>query len=167
MTEETASTPPASPPPAGGRRELDISAIRKAIPHRYPFLLVDKVEILEEDKKAVGTKCVTVNEPFFAGHFPEHPIMPGVLVVEAMAQTAAAMLLSKDSPAHKNKLAYFMGINEAKFRAPVLPGTVLKLHVEVLRLGRVGKFRGEAFVEGKLVAEAEMTFALVEPRENA
>ncbi|MBI5882035.1 MAG: 3-hydroxyacyl-ACP dehydratase FabZ [Elusimicrobia bacterium] len=141
---------------------LDITAIRKAIPHRYPFLLVDRVEILEEDKKAVGTKCVTVNEPFFIGHFPEHPIMPGVLIIEALAQTAAAMLLSKDSPQFKDKLAYFMTIDEAKFRAPVLPGMVLKLHVEILRLGRVGKFRGEAFVEGKLVAEGEMTFAMAD-----
>ncbi|MBI5209500.1 MAG: 3-hydroxyacyl-ACP dehydratase FabZ [Elusimicrobia bacterium] len=147
---------------------LDIAAIRKAIPHRYPFLLVDKVEVTEEDKKAVGTKCVTVNEPFFAGHFPEQPIMPGVLIIEALAQTACAMLLSKASPQHAGKIAYFMGIDEAKFRAPVLPGSVLKLHVEVLRLGRVGKFRGEAYVEGKLVAEGEMSFALVnKPREDA
>ncbi|MBI5625276.1 MAG: 3-hydroxyacyl-ACP dehydratase FabZ [Elusimicrobia bacterium] len=141
---------------------LDILAIRKAIPHRYPFLLIDKVEVLEEDKKAVGTKCVTINEPFFAGHFPEHPIMPGVLIIEALAQTAAAMLLSKDAPEFRDKLAVFMGIDGAKFRSPVLPGMVLKLHIEILRLGRVGKFRGEAYVEGKLAAEGEMMFALVD-----
>ena len=135
-------------------------AIRKAIPHRYPFLLVDKVEVLEEDKRGVGTKMVTINEPFFQGHFPEQPVMPGVLILEALAQTACAMLLSKGG--YENKLAFFMGIDGAKFRSPVLPGSVLKLHIEVLRLGRAGKFRGEATVEGKLAAEAEMTFALVD-----
>lgn len=176
-TEDTASNPPTSSPPAGGARDipageardiptavrvLDTMAIMKAIPHRYPFLLVDRVEILEEDKRAVGTKCVTVNEPFFPGHFPDRPVMPGVLIVEALAQTAAAMLLSKDSPAFKDKLALFMGIDEARFRAPVLPGMVLKLHISVLRLGKVGKFRGEAFVDGKLAAEAVMMFAMVD-----
>jgi beta-hydroxyacyl-ACP dehydratase FabZ len=144
---------------AAAARTLDINSIRKAIPHRYPFLLVDKVEILEEDKKAVGTKMVTANEPFFAGHFPDHPVMPGVLILEALAQTACAMLLSKGG--HENKIAYFMGIDDAKFRNPVFPGSVLKLHIEVLRLGRAGRFRGEAFVDGKMAAEAEMTFALV------
>ena len=141
-------------------RTLDIKAIRKAIPHRYPFLLVDKVDVIVEDKQAIGTKMVTINEPFFNGHFPEHPVMPGVLILEALAQTACVMLLSKGG--FENKIAYFMGIDEAKFRAPVFPGTVLKLHIEVLRLGRAGKFRGEAYVEGKLAAEGEMTFALVD-----
>lgn len=141
-------------------RSLDIKAIRKAIPHRYPFLLVDKVDVLVEDKKAVGTKMVTINEPFFNGHFPEHPVMPGVLILEALAQTACVMLLSKGG--FENKLAYFMGIDEAKFRQPVFPGSALKLHIEVLRLGRAGKFRGEAYVDGKLAAEGEMTFALVD-----
>ncbi|MBI5630369.1 MAG: 3-hydroxyacyl-ACP dehydratase FabZ [Elusimicrobia bacterium] len=154
MTTETIS----SQPPA--LRTLDVAAIRKAIPHRYPFLLVDKVEVLEEDKKAVGTKCVTINEHFFQGHFPEHPVMPGVLILEALAQTACVMLLSKGS--YENKIAYFMGIDGAKFRSPVLPGCVLKLNVEVLRLGRAGKFKGEAFVDGKMAAEAEMSFALVD-----
>ena len=130
------------------------------IPHRYPFLLVDKVDIIEEEKKAVGTKCVTVNEPFFQGHFPDYPVMPGVLVVEALAQTACVLMLSKGG--HEGKLGMFMGINEAKFRQPVLPGHVLKLHVEMLRSGRVGKFRGEAYIDGKLAAEGEMTFAVVE-----
>ncbi len=156
MTTETTSTPQE---PAAVR-SLDIKAIRKAIPHRYPFLLVDKVDVLVEDKKAVGTKMVTINEPFFNGHFPEHPVMPGVLILEALAQTACVMLLSKGG--FENKIAYFMGIDEAKFRAPVFPGTVLKLHIEVLRLGRAGKFRGEATVDGKLAAEGEMTFALVD-----
>lgn len=154
MTNEAAS------PQAPAVRTLDIAAIRKAIPHRYPFLLVDKVEVIEEDKKAVGTKCVTINEPFFQGHFPDHPVMPGVLVLEALAQTACVMLLSKGG--YEGKIAYFMGINEAKFRSPVLPGCALKLHIEVLRLGRAGKFKGEAYADGKLAAEAEMSFALVD-----
>lgn len=155
MTETTPATPSAAPV-----RTLDIAAIKKAIPHRYPFLLVDKVEVLEEDKRCVGTKMVTVNEPFFQGHFPDYPVMPGVLIVEALAQTACVMLLSKGG--FENKLALFMGINEAKFRTPVVPGTVLKLHIEVLRLGRAGKFKGEAYVDGKLAAEGEMSFALVD-----
>ncbi len=161
MTTETApTTPPAGAQPV---RVVDINGIRKAIPHRYPFLLVDRVEVMEEDKRAIGTKMVTINEPFFNGHFPEQPIMPGVLILEALAQAACVMLLSKGGgSATAGKLALFMGISEAKFRAPVLPGMVLKLHIEVLRLGRAGKFRGEAFVDGKLAAEAEMSFALVD-----
>lgn len=142
-------------------RVMDTIAIQKAIPHRYPFLLIDKVEVLEESKKALGIKCVTINEEFFQGHFPGHPIMPGVLVLEALAQTACALLLSRGG--FENKLAFFLGIESAKFRNPVLPGSVLKLHVEVLRLGsRAGKFKGEAYVEGALCAEAEMSFALVD-----
>ncbi|MDD5655893.1 MAG: 3-hydroxyacyl-ACP dehydratase FabZ [Elusimicrobia bacterium] len=141
-------------------RVLDIRAIQAAIPHRYPFLLVDHVEVVEEDKIAVGTKCVTVNEPFFAGHFPGHPVMPGVLIIEAMAQTACAMVLSK--PDFAGKLAYFMGLEGVKFRAPVFPGSVLKLRLQALRIGRAGKFIGKAFVNDKLVAEAELTFALVD-----
>ena len=142
-------------------RSLDIQAIKAAIPHRYPFLLIDQVDVLEEDKKAVGTKCVTNNEPFFPGHFPEHPVMPGVLIVEAMAQTAAVMLLSK--PEHKGKLGYLLSVDGAKFRKPVFPGSVLKMHVEALRVGRIGKFCVKAFVGDTLVAQAELTCALVEP----
>ena len=141
-------------------RTMDIKAIRATIPHRYPFLLVDKVELLEGGKRVVGTKCVSANEPFFAGHFPEHPVMPGVLIMEAMAQTAAAMVLSRADFA--GRLAYFMGIDEAKFRLPVFPGSVLRMHLEELRVGRIGKFRGETYVDGKLAAEAVLTFAVVE-----
>lgn len=148
------------PPPTLPIRTLEIAQIRRTIPHRYPFLLVDKVEVLEEDKRAVGTKMVTINEPFFQGHFPDHPIMPGVLIMEALAQTACVMLLSKGG--YENKIAYFMGIEEAKFRSPVLPGNALKLHVEVLRLGRAGKFKGEAKIGDKIAAEGLMTFALVD-----
>ena len=151
-------TEPTALPPVA--KTMDIKAIRKAIPHRYPFLLVDKVELLEGGKLVIGTKCVTTNEPFFAGHFPEHPVMPGVLIVEAMAQTAAAMVLSR--PDFAGKLAYFMGIDEAKFRLPVFPGSVLKMHIEAQRVGRIGKFRGNTYVDGKLAAEAVLTFAIVD-----
>lgn len=156
IKEESAASTPA---PAV-LRTIDIAGIRKAIPHRYPFLLVDKVDITEEDKKAIGTKMVTINEPFFNGHFPDFPVMPGVLIVEALAQTACVLMMNKGGQA--GKIGLFMGINEAKFRQPVFPGTVLKLHVEMLRTGRVGKFRGEAYVDGKLAAEGEMTFAVVD-----
>ena len=158
----TTQTTPAQAPVL---RTIDINAIKKCIPHRFPFLLVDKVDVIEEDKKAIGTKCVTVNEPFFPGHFPDYPVMPGVLIVEALAQTACILLLSKGG--QEGKLGMFMGINEAKFRQPVLPGMVLKLHVEMLRSGRVGKFRGEAYVDGKLAAEGEMTFAVVDKSRGA
>lgn len=147
-------------PQAAPVRVVDIAGIRKAIPHRYPFLLVDHVEVMEEDKRAIGTKMVTINEHFFQGHFPDHPIMPGVLIMEALAQTACVMLLSKGG--YTNKIAYFMGIDEAKFRNPVFPGSALKLHIEVLRLGRAGKFKGEARIGDKIAAEGLMTFALVD-----
>jgi len=158
MTTET--TPAANPFAAAPVRTLDIMGVKKAIPHRYPFLLVDKIEVIQEDKYCIGTKMVTANEHFFEGHFPGQPVMPGVLIIESMAQTACAMLLSKGG--FENKIAFFMGIDEAKFRAPVLPGCVIKHHIEILRLGRAGKFKGEAYVDGKLAAEATMTFALVD-----
>jgi len=158
MSTDTAAAP--NPFAAAPIRSLDALAVKKAIPHRYPFLLVDKIDVLQEDKYCVGTKMVTVNEHFFEGHFPGQPVMPGVLIVESMAQTACAMLLSKGGI--EGKIAFFMGIDEAKFRAPVTPGCVLKHHIEILRLGRAGKFKGEAYVDGKLVAEATMTFALVD-----
>lgn len=158
MTTET--TPAANPFAAAPVRSLDIMGVKKAIPHRYPFLLVDKIDVIQEDKYCIGTKMVTANEHFFEGHFPGQPVMPGVLIIESMAQTACAMLLSKGG--FENKIAFFMGIDEAKFRAPVLPGCVIKHHIEILRLGRAGKFKGEAYVDGKLAAEATMTFALVD-----
>jgi|CXWL01.1.fsa_nt_gi 3-hydroxyacyl-[acyl-carrier-protein] dehydratase len=157
MSTETAAVSPFSAAPI---RTLDIAGVKKAIPHRYPFLLVDRIQVIEEDKRCIGIKMVTANEEFFEGHFPGQPVMPGVLIVESMAQTACAMLLSKGG--FENKIAFFMGIDEAKFRAPVLPGTVLTHHIEILRLGRAGKFKGEAYVDGKMVAEATMTFALVD-----
>lgn len=155
MTESTATQ--TKPEPQG--RVLDINAIKEAIPHRYPFLLIDKVILEEEDKRATGIKCVTINEEFFQGHFPNRPIMPGVLIVEAMAQTACVLFLSK--PSRKGMMAFFMGINEVKFRKPVGPGDVLELKIEILHMSdRGGKARGEAYVAGKLATEAEFTYVL-------
>ena len=136
--------------------------IQKIIPHRYPILMIDRVKLFGAgDKKATGYKCVSGNEPFFQGHFPGQPIMPGVLIVEAMAQTSCVMFLSR--PTLRNCLAYFMGIDKVKFRKTVIPGDMLELKVEVIRdSGRKGKVRGEAFVEGKLVAEAEFMFIIVD-----
>ena len=140
---------------------LDFDALKKAIPHRFPFLLIDKVTITEPDKAATGIKCVSGNEPFFQGHFPEHAIMPGVLIVEALAQVACALFLYK--PESKNKLAFFMGMEEIKFRKPVVPGDRMELKVEILQMrSRFGKAKGEAYVEGQLVTEATFSFAIVD-----
>ena len=137
-------------------------AIQNIIPHRYPILMVDRVKLFGDGtKKAIGYKCVSGNEPFFQGHFPGQPIMPGVLIVEAMAQTSCVMFLSR--PSFKNCLAYFMGIDKVKFRKTVIPGDILELKVEVIRdSGRKGKVRGEAYVDGKLVTEAEFMFIIVD-----
>jgi beta-hydroxyacyl-ACP dehydratase FabZ len=140
---------------------LTTSDIMGIIPHRPPFLLVDRAVIVEPEKKIVGYKGVTMNEPFFLGHFPGRPIMPGVLIIEAMAQTACVLMLRR--PDLKGKLAFFMGIEEAKFRKPVVPGDLLELRIEVLRAGgRVGKVRGEAFVGGEMATEANFTFIMTE-----
>ena len=140
---------------------FDINAIRNTIPHRYPFLLVDKVVITEQMKKCVGYKCVSGNENYFQGHFPGSPVMPGVLIVESMAQTACVLLLSQ--PQYKGKLAYFMSIDAVKFRKLVIPGDVLELRVEALRVReRGGKVRGEAYVNNNLVTEAEFMFVMAD-----
>lgn len=142
-------------------RTLDVVKIMEAIPHRFPFLLIDRVDILEEEKRAVGRKCVTMNEQFFQGHFPGHPIMPGVLIIEALAQTACALMFSR--PEMKNKLAFFMGIDEVKFRRPVVPGDVLDLHVEMLRIGsRAGRAKGIATVNGETTTEGTFSFAITD-----
>lgn len=138
---------------------MEINEIMKVIPHRYPFLLVDRIEELEPGKRAVGFKNVSINEPFFQGHFPGYPVMPGVLIIESMAQVGAVALLSL--PEMRNKLALFAGIDGARFRRQVVPGDQLQLEVEILKLkGPVGKGRGFAKVGGQLAAEAELLFAL-------
>jgi beta-hydroxyacyl-ACP dehydratase FabZ len=135
--------------------------IQKAIPHRYPFLLVDRVDVYEEFKTAIGIRCVSMNEWYFQGHFPEKPIMPGVLIIEALAQTACALFLSR--PEYLGKMAFFMGINETRFRRPVVPGDLLELRVEVLKASmRAGKVKGIATVKGEVATESEFTFALVD-----
>ena len=142
--------------------EYNSAQIQQIIPHRYPILMIDRAKVIGDGtKKAIGYKCVSGNEPFFQGHFPGQPIMPGVLIVEAMAQTSCVMFLSR--PALRNCLAYFMGIDKVKFRRTVIPGDVLELKVEVIRdSGRKGKVRGEAYVDGKLATEAEFMFIIVD-----
>ncbi len=137
------------------RGVLDIKGIMTAIPHRYPFLLIDRVVDLVPGESATGIKNVSVNEPFFAGHFPNHPVMPGVLIIESMAQTSAALVVTTLGPDAAGKVVYFMSIDGAKFRRPVVPGD--QLHVEVMRKQRRGpvwKFQGVAKVDGAVVAEA-------------
>lgn len=138
---------------------LNSNQIQEVIPHRYPMLLVDQIEELEAGKRAVGIKCVSVNEQFFCGHFPQEHVMPGVLIIEALAQTGAVALLSQDS--FKRKVAYFAGINKARFKRKVIPGDVLKLEVEITKLrGPVGIGSAKATVNGELACEAELMFAI-------
>ena len=138
---------------------LDINKIREIIPHRYPFLLIDRITYLEPGIKAKGYKNVTANEPFFQGHFPGNPIMPGVLIVEALAQLGCATMLSKEE--YKNMIGLFAGMEGIRFKKPVIPGDKLEFTVELLKLkGPIGKFKGEAYVDGQLVAEGEVIFAM-------
>lgn len=133
--------------------------IMEIIPHRHPFLLIDTIEELEQGVRAVGKKCVTVNEHYFAGHFPGNPVMPGVLIIEALAQVGAVAMLSQ--PEWKGRTAYFAGINNAKFRKKVLPGDVLMLETSIVKVkGPVGVGKAVATVDGQKVAEAELTFAI-------
>jgi UDP-3-O-[3-hydroxymyristoyl] N-acetylglucosamine deacetylase/3-hydroxyacyl-[acyl-carrier-protein] dehydratase len=144
-----------------GQDQLDIKAITKILPHRYPFLLIDRIIDLESTKQWVAIKNVTINEPFFQGHFPDHPIMPGVLIIEAMAQAGGVLLLNmvKDP---ENSLVYFMGIDKVRFRKPVIPGDQIRFELELVqsRLSRC-KMVGKAFVDGQLVAEGELMAAVV------
>lgn len=138
---------------------LSAKEIMELIPHRQPMLLIDTVEELEAGVRAVAKKCVSYNEPYFAGHFPAEPVMPGVLIVEALAQTGAVAILSKEE--NKGKTAYFAEINSAKFKQKVLPGDVLTLETEIIRQkGPIGVGSAKAYVEGKLVCRAELTFAI-------
>ena len=138
---------------------MDIKDIMNTIPHRSPFLLVDRIEEMEEGKRIVGKKCVTYNEPFFAGHFPQEPVMPGVLIVEAMAQAGAVAILSMDE--FKGKTAYFGGIKNANFKKKVVPGDVLRLEVSIEKLKRnAGIGVGTAYVGDKVAAQAEIIFMI-------
>ena len=140
----------------------DIARILESLPHRYPFLLVDRILETSGDTRIVGLKNVSFNEPFFQGHFPGHPIMPGVLIVEAMAQTGGVLLLGAlDDP--QSKVVYFMSLDAVKFRRPVVPGDQLRMEIEVLQnRGRTAKLRGTALVDGQVVAEAEMMARIVD-----
>lgn len=143
--------------------EVDIAGIMQRIPHRYPFLLIDRVRDIHPGESAVGIKNVTANEPFFQGHFPDHPIMPGVLIVEAMAQTAAIVVIEGLENASAEKLVYFMSIDSARFRKPVLPGHTLHLHVSKEHgRGKVWRFKGEAKADGVVMAEATFTAMIVD-----
>ncbi len=141
---------------------LDINEIMKTLPHRYPFLLVDRVKELELNKRIVAIKNVTINEPFFQGHFPGHPIMPGVLIIEAMAQVGG-ILAYKSQPDTEGKVVYFMGIDKAKFRRPVVPGDTLEFVLEVIKQRRnIWVFKAQAFVDGERAAEAEIKATLAD-----
>ena len=136
-------------------RTVDIAGIMRAIPHRYPFLLIDRVVELVPNVSAIGVKNVSVNESFFEGHFPGHPVMPGVLIIESMAQTAAVLVVETLGPEEAGKVVYFMSVEGAKFRRPVVPGDVLRIHVAKERnRGNVWKFNAVARVDGVAVAEA-------------
>jgi 3-hydroxyacyl-[acyl-carrier-protein] dehydratase len=156
VSQDEASKPAIGP--------LDIRRVMAALPHRYPMLLVDRVERLVPDVSITATKAVTINEGFFQGHFPDRPIMPGVLVVEALAQAAGVLAVESLGLAGSGKLVYFMAIDSAKFRAPVEPGVLLTLEVEfVQKRAAVCKFAGRALVDGKLAAEANFTAMIADP----
>jgi 3-hydroxyacyl-[acyl-carrier-protein] dehydratase len=142
---------------------VDIAGVMQMIPHRYPFLLVDRVIEISADRSAIGIKNVTINEVFFQGHFPQNPVMPGVLIIEAMAQTAAVLVVHSLGPSAAGKLVYFMSIENARFRKPVTPGDQLRIHVNKERSrGNVWKFSAEAKVDGRLVAEATYAAMLMD-----
>ncbi|MGE0211838.1 MAG: 3-hydroxyacyl-ACP dehydratase FabZ [Parvibaculaceae bacterium] len=143
--------------------QADIVRIMQLLPHRYPFLLIDRLVEMNADISGVGIKNVTFNEPFFAGHFPGRPVMPGVLLIEAMAQTAGALVIAHLGPEQEGKLVYFMSIDKARFRKPVVPGDVVRFPVrQIQKRSRVWRFAAEARVEDALVAEAEISAMLMD-----
>lgn len=138
---------------------MDIQEIKKTIPHRYPFLLVDKVTEIEEGKRVVGYKNVSINEPFFQGHFPDYPVMPGVLIIEALAQVGAVAMLGMEE--NKGKIGFLAGVDKCRFKRQVVPGDQLKLEVEITRIkGPIGKGKGTATVNGEIACQAEIMFAI-------
>jgi 3-hydroxyacyl-[acyl-carrier-protein] dehydratase len=149
---------------SAAKAPFDIGRVMAALPHRYPMLLVDRVEALDPEKSITAVKAVTINEPFFQGHFPGRPIMPGVLIIEALAQAAGVLAVESLGLAGSGKLVYFMAIEGAKFRTPVEPGVLLRLDVEfVQKRATVCKFAGRASVDGKLAAEANFTAMIADP----
>ena len=151
--------------PAKTLMSADIARIMKLLPHRYPFLLIDKMIDMDGEEQGTAIKNVTINEPFFQGHFPGKPVMPGVLLVEAMAQAAGALVLNHLGDAHAGKLVFFMSIDKARFRKPVLPGDVVHFHVKLSnKRAPVWKYWAEAHVDGKKVAEAEIGAMLMKER---
>jgi 3-hydroxyacyl-[acyl-carrier-protein] dehydratase len=143
---------------------LDIRRVMAALPHRYPMLLIDRVEELVPHQRIVAIKAVTINEPFFQGHFPSRPIMPGVLIIEAMAQASGVLAVESLDLAGSGKLVYFMTIDGAKFRKPVEPGVLLRIEVDLVQdRGTVCKFAGRALIDGKLAAEANFTAMIADP----
>ena len=144
-----------------GESVLDINEVMRILPHRYPFLLVDRIVDFLSESKCTGVKNITINEPFFQGHFPNHPIMPGVLQLEAMAQVSSVLMLRK--PENTGKIGYFMSANNVKWRRPVLPGDTLFIETELLKMrGSIGQTRCRCLVNGELVSEAELKFALLD-----
>jgi len=138
---------------------MDIQEIKDTIPHRYPFLLVDKVTEIDEGERVVGYKNVTINEPFFQGHFPDYPVMPGVLIIEALAQVGAVAMLGMEE--NKGKIGFLAGVDKCRFKRQVVPGDQLKLEVEITRIkGPIGKGKGTATVNGELACQAEIMFAI-------
>jgi 3-hydroxyacyl-[acyl-carrier-protein] dehydratase len=153
-------------PKADQLATADIVKLMQLLPHRYPFLLVDRMFDMDGDTSAVGLKNVTINEPFFQGHFPQYPVMPGVLIIEGLAQTAGALCVHSLGENYRAELVYFMGIDKAKFRKPVVPGDQLHYHVRKIRnRGRVWRFSGEAKVNGQVVAEGEISAMLADTAE--
>lgn len=165
MTDSTPSAAPADAPETGeAAGSADMARILRMIPHRYPFLLVDEVRDIRKGESAVGIKNVTANEPHFQGHFPNEPIMPGVLIVEALAQTAAVLVVDTLGMEGEDLLVYFMTLDKCRFRNRVVPGDRLELHTQILRgRGRIWKFWGEAKVDGRIAAEAEYSAMIVMP----
>lgn len=143
--------------------QIDINRIKELIPHRYPFLLIDGIQTLTPNESAIGIKNVSVNEPFFEGHFPDRPVMPGVLIIESMAQTAGCLVVVSLGKEYEGKLVYFMTIENARFRKPVVPGDRMVINVQKLRSrGSVFKFSGKAFVGEVLAAEATFSAMIVD-----